>query len=73
MGGKQEAPADPTPFPTTTPVPDPGQPTTGSAINGSAPQPDPAAPFAPPVSSGTTPPHADEAEDVLEEKPAESE
>ena len=72
-GGKHDAPADPSPFPTTTPVPDPGQPAAGSPINGSAPQPDPGAPFSPPVATGTTPPHGDEGEDVLKEKPAESE
>jgi hypothetical protein len=71
-GGKKEAPADATPFPTTTPVPDPGQPTTGSSINGSAPQPDPAAPNAPSVASGTTPPHGDEGADVMAEKPDEA-
>lgn len=56
---KKGAPADATPFPDTTPIPDPGQSTAGSAINGSAPQPDPAAPFSPPLASGTTPPQGD--------------
>jgi hypothetical protein len=65
-GGQKGAAADAPPFPDTTPIPDPGQPSAGSPINGSAPQPDPAAPFAPPVSSGTTPPHGDEGADVIE-------
>ncbi len=68
-GGDKQAAADAPPFPDATPAPDPGQPTAGSAINGSAPQPDPAAPFAPPVSTGATPPHGDEAADVIEDKP----
>jgi hypothetical protein len=69
MGGQKEAPAPATPFPDTPPVPDPGQPTAGSPINGSAPQPDPAAPFAPPLTASSTPPHGDEAADVMAEKP----
>jgi hypothetical protein len=55
LGGKSDskgAPANATPFPTTTPTPDPGAPTAaGAAVNGSAPQPDPAAPYAPPVAA----------------------
>jgi hypothetical protein len=67
LGHKEEPAATATPFPDTTPVPDPGQPTAGSAINGSAPQPDPAAPYAPPVAASTTPPHGDVADDVTDE------
>lgn len=72
-GGQKGAAADATPFPDATPVPDPGQPTAGSPINGSAPQPDPAAPYAPPVPAATTPPHGDKAADVIAQKPPESE
>ncbi len=71
MGKSQEEPASATPFPDANPVPDPGQPATGSAINGSAPQPDPGAAHAPPVATGTTPPHGDEGADVIEDKPDE--
>jgi len=66
LAAKQDQPYAPS-FPDTTPVPDPGQATAGSPINGSAPQPDPAAPFSPPVASGSTPPHGDVAADVVEE------
>jgi hypothetical protein len=69
---QKEAPAAGTPFPDTTPVPDPGQSATGSAINGSAPQPDPAAPFSPPVTSGTTPPQGDKAAELTDEESSSS-
>jgi hypothetical protein len=74
LGGKSDstggAPANATPFPTTTPTPDPGAPgASGAALNGSAPQPDPAAPYAPPLAASPTPPHGDKGEDVLEDKP----
>lgn len=67
-GGSEEGSADATPFPTASPVPDPAQPASGSALNGSAPQPDPTAPNAPSVSATSTPPHGDEGADVVNEK-----
>jgi len=67
LAAKHDQPADVPTFPDTTPTPDPGQPTAGSPINGSAPQPDPAAPFSPPVASGSTPPHGDKASDASDE------